>query len=375
MTVKVTMPNNSSDSVDFINATGTTLAQVKAYDDGSSNGHLELYTTASGTSAERVRVTSAGNVGIGTSSPAAPLHVSYTTESGLRLANTSGTPSDWTFQTLNSGILRFYSYTAGAERMRIDNSGNFLVGTTSSSAVGGGVVLAQAGYSMTAGQGIGFNIGYNGGFKYVGNGYGLLINQTNGDTVFQRATNNVSGAGAAATLTESMRIDSSGNLLVGTTSGTGERVAVIGASGFATSSFRVSSNGNPNINFRNDTGTVAGSITTGASTTAYNTSSDYRLKENIAPMAGALTTVAQLKPVTYTWKVDGATGQGFIAHELQEVVPECVTGEKDAVDADGNPQYQGIDTSFLVATLTAAIQELSAKNDALEARIAALENK
>lgn len=81
MTVKVTMANNSSDSVDFINATGTTLAQVKAYDDGSSNGHLELYTTASGTSTERVRVTSAGNVGIGTSSPSQKLSVVGTVES------------------------------------------------------------------------------------------------------------------------------------------------------------------------------------------------------------------------------------------------------------------------------------------------------
>ena len=97
---------------------------------------------------------------------------------------------------------------------------------------------------------------------------------------------------------------------------------------------------------------------------AYNTSSDYRLKEDVAPMTGALATVAQLKPVTYKWKADGSDGQGFIAHELQAVVPECVTGEKDAVDADGNPVYQGIDTSFLVATLVARIQELKAIVDA-----------
>ena len=90
-------------------------------------------------------------------------------------------------------------------------------------------------------------------------------------------------------------------------------------------------------------------------------------------MTGALAKVAQLKPVTYKWKADGSDGEGFIAHELQEVVPECVTGEKDAVDADGNPVYQGIDTSFLVATLTAAIQELKGIVDSQAARIAALE--
>jgi len=75
-------------------------------------------------------------------------------------------------------------------------------------------------------------------------------------------------------------------------------------------------------------------------------------------------TLALLKPCTYKWNADGSDGQGFIAHELDEVVPGCVTGDKDAVDADGNPQYQGIDVSFLVATLTAAIQELKAEFDA-----------
>ena len=92
-------------------------------------------------------------------------------------------------------------------------------------------------------------------------------------------------------------------------------------------------------------------------------------------MQNALDVVAQLNPVTYTWKTDGSDGQGFIAHELQAVVPDCVTGEKDAVDADGNPVYQGIDTSFLVATLTAAIQEQQAIITMLTARIEALEAK
>jgi len=101
----------------------------------------------------------------------------------------------------------------------------------------------------------------------------------------------------------------------------------------------------------------------------------------IAPMTGALDKVALLKPVTYKWNADNSDGQGFIAHELAEVVPDCVSGEKDAVetytDEDGNeasrPAYQGIDTSFLVATLTAAIQELKAIVDTQAARITALE--
>jgi len=110
-----------------------------------------------------------------------------------------------------------------------------------------------------------------------------------------------------------------------------------------------------------------GAISTDGTTTSYLTSSDYRLKHDIQPMTGALAKVAALKPCTYKWKADGSDGEGFIAHELQEVVPQCVTGEKDAVDAEGKPKYQGIDTSFLVATLTAAIQELKAEFDAYKA--------
>lgn len=115
------------------------------------------------------------------------------------------------------------------------------------------------------------------------------------------------------------------------------------------------------------TATLVGSITCSTTSTSYATSSDYRLKDNVQPMQNALATVAQLNPVTYTWKSDGSTGQGFIAHELQAVVPDCVTGAKDEVDAEGNPVYQGIDTSFLIATLTKAVQELTAKVEALEA--------
>ena len=134
--------------------------------------------------------------------------------------------------------------------------------------------------------------------------------------------------------------------------------------------------------FNGAVATNAGSITHGGNTsTSYNTSSDYRMKENVQPMTSALSKVALLKPVTYKWKQEfgGKDGQGFIAHELQEVIPDCVTGEKDAIetykDDEGNEQTrikpQGIDTSFLVATLTAAIQELKALNDTQAATITA----
>jgi hypothetical protein len=175
---------------------------------------------------------------------------------------------------------------------------------------------------------------------------------------------------------ERMRIDSSGNLLVNTTSATGSAKFVVAAdtttaNPMAVSNTRSTASTDYSILFYRN-GSVVGSVQTSLSATSYVTSSDYRLKENIAPMTGALDKVAQLKPCTYNWKLDGEAGQGFIAHELQEVVPECVTGEKDAVDADGNPQYQGIDTSFLVATLTAAIQEQQAIIEQLKADVETL---
>ena len=173
----------------------------------------------------------------------------------------------------------------------------------------------------------------------------------------------------SSTLAERARIDSSGNLLVGTTS--------VIQGGKYSSSFdgsisngivlqtTLASAGTGFIRFVNSAGTSQGEINaTTTSVVAYLTTSDYRLKNTIAPMTGALAKVAQLKPVTYKWNSDGSDGQGFIAHELAEVCPDAVSGEKDAVDEDGNPKYQGIDTSFLVATLTAALQELNAKFDA-----------
>jgi hypothetical protein len=182
--------------------------------------------------------------------------------------------------------------------------------------------------------------------------------------------------------TERMRINSSGVVGINQDANSYAQLAVrFNPSGSANNSTGFSvqpdagTSGARLIFFYNEAGSGMGSITRNGTSNAvlYNTSSDYRLKDSITPMTGALAKVQALKPVTWTWKDGGQAGEGFIAHEVQEVVPSAVSGEKDAVDTNGNPNYQGMDASYLVATLTAAIQEQQAIITDLKSRIEALE--
>ena len=198
---------------------------------------------------------------------------------------------------------------------------------------------------------------------------------TSGDTntgIFFPAADTIAFSAGS---TEAMRIDSNGSLLVGTTTATSNGWVQLTTSNtkYSIVSRSSVSGAGAFLACVNLAGTTVGSISFDNTNTAFNTSSDYRLKNTIAPMTGALAKVALLKPCTYKWNVDNSEGQGFIAHELAEVVPDCVTGEKDGIDEDGNPKYQGIDVSFLVATLTAAIQEQQALITSLTERITALE--
>jgi hypothetical protein len=258
--------------------------------------------------------------------------------------------------------------TNANERARITSGGHFCVGTTAAAET----AFQATFYGSVNG---GFNLQNSTNFTSIsvsGNDLFLDVGRggTAGATIFRRSSSN----------TESARINSDGNMMVGTTTARG-RLTLEGAgdllAGYTTGTntgyvYTSTSATVSNAAYFVKAGTEAGKITVVANSTTYATSSDYRLKENIEPITGALAKVDALKPCTYTWKNTGEASEGFIAHELAEVCPQAVVGEKDAVYEDGSINPQGIDTSFLVATLTAAIKELKAELDATKAEVALL---
>jgi len=212
------------------------------------------------------------------------------------------------------------------------------------------------------------------------------------------AMNGTALGNAKDSSTPNLLLDTSGRVLVGTTATSPATANAFGITfggntdgNYYAGVIQASSNGNASLllNRGADNGNIAlfyrsavnvGNISVTGSATSYNSGSDYRLKNDIQPLTNALQKVALLKPSKWTWKADNTYGDGFVAHELAEVCPHAVTGEKDAMetytDEDGNEQTrikpQSVDTSFLVATLTAAIQELKAELDATKAEVAAL---
>jgi hypothetical protein len=382
---------------------------------------------------ERVRIDNSGNVGIGTSSPSTPLDVVGST--GLRVnEDGSGTKvinlrSDFAGVgpavnvSSNHPLLLM---TNNTERVRVDTSGNVGIGTSSPASQ---LHLSAATPSIQ--------------FTDTDNSADAYIQGTDGNLKFFADDSAEAGSTEitfAIDGTQRMKMDSNATTFWGQTSKTSSTTygsvyingdVPVGSTNYYAQMFmthhtatnhgfviKALGTGGIPLAFQNSSGTLVGSVTTGASSTSYNTSSDHRLKENVEDMTGAITRVKELQPRRFNWIEDETNTlvDGFIAHEASTVVPEAVTGshnetrtaENVVLSNDGNvfadgvtedewtagktgdnpkfpsdstwtashtfPVYQGIDQAKLVPLLTGALQEAIAKIESLETRIETLEN-
>jgi hypothetical protein len=341
-----------NDGSEFVEA-ATITAQVDGTPGANDMpGRLVFSTTADGASSptERMRISSAGTTTLTSAASTAP----------------------------------FIANIGASEAARIDSSGRLLVGTSSGAAKlevftasdGDGIRLDYGNTPTgSAGPAIAF-AQYNNASSGITTSSikGIMTNGAVGGEAGALVFNTATGGTAP---TERMRINNAGLVAINTAAkydSYAVSLAVAGA--YPNTPVEIQQNSTTAhfaITFRNSNGLV-GDITTNGSATAFNTSSDYRLKENVVPLTGAADRLNQLQVHRFNFIADpDKTVDGFIAHEAQAVVPECVTGEKDAADADGNPIYQGIDQSKLVPLLTAALQEALAEIESLKARVTALE--
>jgi len=326
ITTSGTFQVGASSGANLLIDSSSDVMQVKVKKDGTDDVDLAFLTQASGgTLAEKMRIASTGKVGIGTTSPGFQLEV-------VNTHNPDG-----------SGI-----YADAANQLHLKNT------STTDNASSGMI------YSSGAGAGVLTSA--------------LFPNaDTNREAHFI-----ISTANSSATLAERVRITSDGKLGIGTTA-PDEKLQVNGklkvSSSFGTNTAVIIQNNDSSDNYSAAAfysgGTLAGYIFVNGSTnaTSYVTSSDYRLKENINYEFDALDRVKQLKPARFNFIADAETTlDGFLAHEVSDIVPEAITGEKDG------EEMQGIDLSKLVPLLTKAIQEQQTQIEELRQKIETLKN-
>ena len=326
----ISQANNTSGNESRIRFTRTTdsgsdreVAAIVADRVGGNDTALVFETNTDGSdgATERARITQDGNVGISNTSPTQKLSIGGDASGAVTLQVTNSTAGT----AFNDGMQMFINDSAGGLNMREAYPLQF----------------------------------------YVNGSERMRINSAG-----QIATGNAT--------VDSSRCNSGTLVVNAATTGSSETQVQIRAPQNTDSTVR-----NYVLFYRND-GTIIGNIGCNNSSTAYNTSSDYRLKENVADMTGAIARVKQLSPKRFSWivdELDAANVDGFLAHEAQTVVPEAVHGTHNQVDDEGEPVYQAIDQSKLIPLLTAALKESIAKIETLEtemtalkARVTALEN-
>tara|TARA_R100001443_G_scaffold73304_1_gene81248 strand:+ start:38 stop:1285 length:1248 start_codon:yes stop_codon:yes gene_type:complete len=340
---------------------------------GSSAGELQF--EPSSTSGVAMTITSAGNVGIGTTSPSVPLHVSGETyiDSYLSLRTTDDQANRWLLYTNTNDNLEINYNGSGNAEVVVDTSGNVGIGNTSMSSydsnarnlvVGSGV--GDEGMTIASGSG-------SAGRLYFADGTSSDGEKADGYILYNHASTYM--AFGTNSGTERMRIDSSGRLLLGTTSVYSDSNDIFVASG-GRSNFTASGISSGAFNRQTNTGDIIallyngggkGSISTDGSNVAYNTSSDARLK-NVLGEAKGLDIVSQLNPVNFEWKESGKIQDGLIAQEVEPLIPE-------AVSTNEHTGFYEMDYSKLVTPLVKAIQEQQEQIEQLKTEIQTLKGE
>jgi hypothetical protein len=334
-------------------------------------------------STERMRIDSLGNVGIGTSSPQAALDINgqyillgdgtYSAAMGRGNALISGqTASDFVIASTGSNDLVLA--TGSADRLHIDSSGNVGIGVVPEAwrandfiglQVGTGAAVYGRGSGDEDRAGLTSNAYYdntNDRWQHIATKTATNYYQVSGQHLFQVAPSG--SADAAISWTTAMTIDNTGTVLVGTDSlaaidgntPTANGIALRDSGSIMST---VTSGGNA-MEFRTVSNGVAGSISCSGNTTSYNTSSDYRLKTNVTTITNATERFKLLKPCNFDW-IAGGNVDGFLSHELAEVVPAASTGTKDAMRDE---EYEV--SAATGDVFTAGVAEVTTKSQVME---------